>query len=176
MSRTTKLKVSVQGRNNDDRCGVREFLVEGDTALEALKNASIEHSDLLSDLFSDTALLKADVSVLINDKAVENTEMLTESLREGDVISILSSVSGGREMKRRIYLNIPKDIVGQPLLFQVGHEFKVVPNIRGASISDDIGLVALELTGEEPELDRAIEWLTAKGVQIEQIAEPEIKS
>jgi hypothetical protein len=79
-------------------------------------------------------------------------------------------------MKRRVYLNIPKDIVGQPLLFQVGHEFKVVPNIRGASISDDIGLVALELTGQKPELDKAIQWLVEKGVQVEQIGEPELQN
>ena len=76
-------------------------------------------------------------------------------------------------MKRRIYLSIPKEIVGEPLLFQIGQQFEVTTNIRGASISEDFGLVALELTGDEGELDSAISWLAQKGVQVEQMGDSE---
>jgi len=171
-----KVKVTIPGTYVLSRGGKEELFVDGETALEVLRNAAIEHEKLLGKLFTEAASLGGQVSVFINDVVVDTSESLKTRLREGDVISILPSDSGGKEMKRRIYLNIPKDIVGEPLLFQVGHEFKVVPNIRGASISDDIGLVALELTGEEQELDRAIEWLTKKGVEIEQIAEPEVQN
>ncbi len=171
-----KVKVSISGPYVVSTEGTEEFFVDGDTALEALRNAGTEHDKMFGKLFSDAASLSADVSVLINDNAVTTPEILKRRLRKGDVISISPAISGGGEMKRRVYLNIPKDIVGQPLLFQVGHEFKVVPNIRGASISDDIGLVALELTGEELELDKAIEWLVEKGIQVEQIGEPELQN
>jgi len=171
-----KVKVSVSGPYAVNTQGTGEFFVNGDTALEVLKNAGNEYDKMFGKLFSDAASLSADVSVLINDKAATTLDSLKRRLRKGDVIYVSPAVSGGSEMRRRVYLNIPKDIVGQPLLFEVGHEFKVVPNIRGASISDDIGLVALELSGEEPELDKAIEWLVGKGVQVEQIGEPEVQN
>ena len=48
----------------------------------------------------------------------------------------------------------------------LGRDFKVVPNIRGATISDEIGLVYLELEGSESEIDRAVSYLQTRGVEI----------
>ncbi len=72
-------------------------------------------------------------------------------------------------MKKRVYLTYPKEQVKEPLLYQVGKDFKVVTNIRQASVSDKIGLVALELDGEPEEIDRAIQFLIDKGVKVEPI-------
>ncbi|HAO94251.1 MAG: NIL domain-containing protein [Deltaproteobacteria bacterium] len=72
-------------------------------------------------------------------------------------------------MKKRIYLTYPKEQVKEPLLYHVGRLFKVVTNIRQASVSDKIGLVALELDGEPDEIDKAIKYLIDKGVKVEPI-------
>lgn len=72
-------------------------------------------------------------------------------------------------MKRRVYLTYPKDQVKEPLLYQVCKKFDVVTNIRQASVSDKIGLVALELEGESEEIEKAIQYFIDKGVKVEPI-------
>ncbi len=74
-------------------------------------------------------------------------------------------------MKRKVFLTFPQQILGEPLLYTLGRDFRVVPNIQGASITKEIGLMALELDGAEEELDRAIEFLKTRGVQVEILAQ-----
>jgi hypothetical protein len=57
----------------------------------------------------------------------------------------------------------------EPLIYHLGHEFALVTNIRGATIKDDIGIVTLEIEGDEAEIDRGLEWIQTKGVKIEPI-------
>lgn len=72
-------------------------------------------------------------------------------------------------MKKRVYLTYPKEQVKEPLLYHVGRKFEVVTNIRQATVSDKIGLVALELEGEPEEIEKAIQYLVEKGVKVEPI-------
>jgi ABC-type methionine transport system ATPase subunit len=69
----------------------------------------------------------------------------------------------------KVYLTFPKELVQQPLIYWVGKKFDVVTNIRGASISGEIGLVALEINGPRDEVEKAIDWLKNQGVQVEPI-------
>lgn len=69
----------------------------------------------------------------------------------------------------KVYLTFPKTLVEQPLIYWVGKKFDIITNIRGASISDEIGLVALEIDGRREEIDKAIEWLRNQGVKVEPI-------
>ncbi|WKZ31750.1 MAG: NIL domain-containing protein [Thermodesulfobacteriota bacterium] len=72
-------------------------------------------------------------------------------------------------MKKRVYLTYPKEQVKEPLLYHVGRKFEVVTNIRQATVSDKIGLVALELEGEPEEIEKAIQYLIEMGVKVEPI-------
>jgi ABC-type methionine transport system ATPase subunit len=72
-------------------------------------------------------------------------------------------------LKKRVYLTYPKEQIKEPLLYNVGKLFNVVTNIRQATVSDTIGLVALELDGESEEIDRAIQYFVEKGVKVEPI-------
>ncbi|HBG45552.1 MAG TPA: FeS-binding protein [Deltaproteobacteria bacterium] len=72
-------------------------------------------------------------------------------------------------MKKRVYLTYPKEQVKEPLLYYVGKNFNVMTNIRQASVSDKIGLVALELEGEPEEIEKAIQFFIEKGVKVEPI-------
>lgn len=69
--------------------------------------------------------------------------------------------------RREIYCTFPKDQIREPILYNLGQHFQVIPNIRGASINDDIGLVFLELEGQEREIERAMEFLRERKVQVE---------
>ncbi len=74
---------------------------------------------------------------------------------------------------RKIFLTFPQKLIKEPILYTVGQKFNVVPNIRGASVSDEIGLIALELQGEAAEIDKAIEYFRGLGVKVEPIQEGE---
>jgi len=73
-------------------------------------------------------------------------------------------------MSHKYFLTFPQEILNEPVIYALGRDFEVIPNIRGASVSDDQALVAVELEGEEAEVGRAVAWLEAKGVQIEPLA------
>ena len=89
------------------------------------------------------------------------------------------SSSGGRRaevargaehlVREKIYLTYPPDLIREPVIYRIGKKFRVVTNIRGANISEEMGLVALELDGPQPEVDAAIQWLREIGVQVEPI-------
>ena len=70
---------------------------------------------------------------------------------------------------QRFYLTYSEEKIKDPIIYWVGHKFRVVTNIRGASISDKIGIVALELDGEEDEIRKAVKWMAEQGVKVEPI-------
>jgi L-aspartate semialdehyde sulfurtransferase ferredoxin len=71
--------------------------------------------------------------------------------------------------QRRLWLMYPPRLIRQPLLWQLGQKFKVVTNIRQASVTDEIGIVCLEIDGKREEVTGAIKWLEKIGVKVEPV-------
>lgn len=71
---------------------------------------------------------------------------------------------------QRFYLTYAQERIKEPIIWRAGRDFEVVTNIRGASVSDHIGILALELTGEPEEIGRAVSWIASQGVKVEPIA------
>jgi ABC-type methionine transport system ATPase subunit len=71
--------------------------------------------------------------------------------------------------QQRLWLMYPPKLIKKPFIWEVGHKFKVVTNIRQASVTDEIGIVCLELDGARNEVDRAIKWLEKNGVNVEPV-------
>jgi ABC-type methionine transport system ATPase subunit len=69
--------------------------------------------------------------------------------------------------KRTLKFVFPPELITEPILHSLGHQFKVVTNIRRANVEIDKGWVLLELEGDGEEIERAVSWLTSKGVGIE---------
>jgi L-aspartate semialdehyde sulfurtransferase ferredoxin len=70
---------------------------------------------------------------------------------------------------QRVYLTFPRDLIKEPVLSMLSKQFDVVFNIRGSTVTAEMGLVALELDGKESEVAKAIAWLKSKGVAVEPI-------
>ncbi len=70
---------------------------------------------------------------------------------------------------QRLWLMYPPKLIKKPFIYEVGHKFKVVTNIRQASVTDEIGVVCLELQGPRSEVGRAITWLEKCGVNVEPV-------
>jgi ABC-type methionine transport system ATPase subunit len=71
--------------------------------------------------------------------------------------------------QQRLWLMYPPKLIKKPFIYEVGRKFKVVTNIRQASVTDEIGIVCLELTGARSEVGRAIIWLEKQGVNVEPV-------
>ena len=71
--------------------------------------------------------------------------------------------------QRRLWLMFPPKLIKQPLVWKVGHKFKVVTNVRQASVTDEVGIVCLELDGKREDLKAAIAWLGKQGVNVEPV-------
>lgn len=72
----------------------------------------------------------------------------------------------------RVKLTFPEHLIKQPILFRLVREFDVMPNIRQAKIEETFGWVICELGGEEHHVDRAIDWLSDLGVQVDRLGDP----
>ena len=63
----------------------------------------------------------------------------------------------------------PRKLIQKPVVWEIGHKFKVVTNIRQASVTDEVGIVCLELDGQRDEVKAAIKWLEKLGVSVEPV-------
>jgi ABC-type methionine transport system ATPase subunit len=71
--------------------------------------------------------------------------------------------------QRRLWLMFPPKLIKEPLIWKLGQKFKVVTNIRQASVTDEIGIVCLELDGKREDVKAAIQWLEKLGVNVEPV-------
>jgi ABC-type methionine transport system ATPase subunit len=69
----------------------------------------------------------------------------------------------------RFYLTYSQEQIKEPVIYLVGKNFRVVTNIRSASVSEHVGIVGLELDGEQSEIDAAVKWIRSQGVKVEPI-------
>ena len=71
--------------------------------------------------------------------------------------------------KRQVMFSFPQELIREPIIYTLSHQFKVVTNIRRADVSEDKGWVVLELEGEEKEIEQGIAWMTDKGVRVDPV-------
>jgi ABC-type methionine transport system ATPase subunit len=65
-----------------------------------------------------------------------------------------------------LQLNYPPSLAGQPIIQQLIRQFELIVNIRQAQITLQEGWIELEACGSEAEVDRAVDWLASKGIQV----------
>ena len=73
------------------------------------------------------------------------------------------------QQRVKLYLTYPKKLVRAPLIWQATRDFDLVFNIRSASVSEEVGIIAIELDGTEEAIEGAIVWLREQGVTVEPI-------
>ena len=69
----------------------------------------------------------------------------------------------------RFHIRFPEDKIKEPIIYLLVKKFEVITNIRGANVSNEMGLLALEMEGTQQEIDRAVAWLRAQGIRVEPI-------
>ena len=69
--------------------------------------------------------------------------------------------------RQRVKFTFEETLVKQPVIYDLGHKFKLVTNIRRADVGDDVGWVILELDGDEEESKSGLEWVSSTGVRVD---------
>ena len=82
--------------------------------------------------------------------------------------SALKSPANGKQ-QRRLWLMYPPRLIQRPIIWELGHKFPVVTNVRQCSVTDEIGIVCLELEGDRAQIKAAIQWLEKQGIRVEPV-------
>lgn len=70
---------------------------------------------------------------------------------------------------QRFWLTFNGDSSRKPLICEMSRQFDVTFNIRNASVTPTIGIIALELEGERTVIKNAVAWFEEHGVQVEPV-------
>lgn len=71
--------------------------------------------------------------------------------------------------KKMVHLIFPQKLIKKPVIYTMAKRYDVVPNIRRARVTEDIGEVTLELSGTKENLEKAWKYLQRIGVKVEPI-------
>ena len=71
---------------------------------------------------------------------------------------------------QRVKFTFLTELVREPIIYQLSQNFQLVTNIRRADVRDDMGWVVLELDGEESEIQRGLDWVSAIGVRVDPVS------
>ena len=77
-------------------------------------------------------------------------------------------------VSKRIVLHFPRRLVEQPVIYRLVKDYNLVFNILRASITaepEEEGLMVLELTGEQTEYDKGINFLLKSGLKIQSLSQ-----
>jgi L-aspartate semialdehyde sulfurtransferase ferredoxin len=70
---------------------------------------------------------------------------------------------------KRVRFTFPPNLIKEPLIYNLGHEFRVITNVRMADVDETTGWVVLELEGDIEEIDRSLAWAQGKGVRVDPV-------
>ena len=70
--------------------------------------------------------------------------------------------------KQHVRFTFSPELIREPFIYQLGHEFQVVTSIRMADVDEYVGWVVLEVEGEPEEIERCLAWARARGVRVDE--------
>jgi len=142
---------------------------EGKTVGEVLEWLTRTYPGLKERLQDEQGEVRRFINIYVNEEDIRFVLNLETPLKEGDRLSIIPAIAGGSFSKRKVTLTFPPDLIKEPVIYNMGHRFRVVTNIRGANVSENVGWVTLEIDGEEEEYLSALRYLKEIGVKVEPI-------
>ncbi len=71
--------------------------------------------------------------------------------------------------KQRLWLTFSTEAQRKPLICQLAQKFEVLFTIHNASVTKDMGIIALEVEGDREVVKKGIIWLKENGVQVDPV-------
>ena len=70
---------------------------------------------------------------------------------------------------QRVRFTFPTRLIPEPIIWELGHSYPIVTNIRRAQVEEEVGWVVLELTGDEGKISEGLDWVRSKGVRVDPV-------
>lgn len=75
---------------------------------------------------------------------------------------------------RKYFCTFPQHLIKEPIIsYSLHAKFGVVPNIRAASITEQLALVAVDIEGNIESIQQSVVYLRERGVTVEELGEGE---
>ncbi|MBU1888299.1 MAG: NIL domain-containing protein [Candidatus Omnitrophica bacterium] len=68
-----------------------------------------------------------------------------------------------------VHLIYPQKLIKEPVIYTMAKKYDVIPNIRRAKVTEEIGEVTLELNGTKENLEAGRKYLEKTGVKVEPV-------
>ncbi len=68
--------------------------------------------------------------------------------------------------KQRVMFTFTSELITEPIIYNLGQQFRLVTVIRRADLTADRGWIVLELDGKEEDIEAGIAWVTSKGIRV----------
>ncbi len=150
--------------------GEQETLfANGNTVGEVIQWLTNTYPALEERLKDEKGEVRRFINIYVNDEDIRFIQNLETPVKDGDLISIIPAIAGGSSIKRRVTLIFPPERIQEPVIYNIGHYFKIVTNIRSANVTENVGWVTLEIDGEEEEYLKALNYLNGIGVKVEPV-------
>ena len=72
--------------------------------------------------------------------------------------------------KQRVKFTFPANQITSPIIYDLGHRYKLVTNVRRADVRENMGWVILELAGDEEEIANGIRWVESLDVRVDPVS------
>ncbi len=80
-------------------------------------------------------------------------------------------------VKRQVELIFPTNLIKEPVIYKMAKAVDVIFNIRRAKVTPTIGEIQLELeTKDDATMEKAVQYLTKAGIQVEPITHSTLES
>ncbi len=142
---------------------------KGDTVGEVLQWLTETYPGLKERLRDEKGEVRRFINIYVNDEDIRFVQNLETPLKEGDHVSIVPAIAGGASAKRRVTLTFPPELIREPVIYNIGHRFNLVTDIRSANVTENVGWVTLEIDGEEEEYLKALNYLRKISVKVEPV-------
>ncbi len=165
--------------------GAAEVALEATNVRELIDALEAKHAGIKARICDESGKLRRFVNIFVAEEDIRFQNNLDTAVSEATEVSILPAIAGGAARKkagertpkktapllktRRVYLTFSRDLVTQPVIYQIVKRFDVIPNIRGASVTEEMGILSLELQGSEDALEQTFAYLRKEGVKVDPI-------
>ena len=160
--------------------------VEAGTVKEMIEAIEKAHPGLKERICDENGNVRRFINVFVNEEDIRFQDNLETKLSAGTEVSILPAIAGGSgkagkapahkeggmppaEFTRRVYLTFNREQCTQPLIYHMVKKFDVIPNIRGASVTEDLGIMSVEVSGTRENVEKALEWVKKQGLKVDPI-------
>jgi molybdopterin synthase sulfur carrier subunit len=161
--------------------------VEAGTIKEMLDALEKAHPGIKERICDEKGNVRRFVNVFVNEEDIRFQENLETKLTAGSEVSILPAIAGGNSAKggkktashdgeilvgeyvRRVYFTFNREQCTQPIIYHLVKKFDVIPNIRGASVTEEMGIMSVEVSGKRDDVEKALEWVRKQGLKVDPI-------